>query len=399
MLCSNYSLQSGHSWLTDSLAEDLAIDHSVEVIFLDWSGRHKEYSLVERNGVKVHVFSTAITTFKGRVGQLLKWLFAARLNAPKVKKCLSHAEYDLVINFSPAMVMHPIFSALKKRVKSSYLILWDFFPIYHMQLGLLPKWGAPVLKLIETRACNDYNRVGLMSPKNLEFLKENYNICPAVVTEVLYLWGPNDVQVRSKSSYVEARQSEGLSDQLVCVFGGQLIKGRGVDKLIELAVHSKKNGLNAIFYIFGDGPEREAILEELKANQVSDIVRYKGFRPREEYMNFLQGADLGFVFNSGHVSVPTFPSKAVDYFRAAVPVLAYVEDATDFGSILEKEIKAGWSASPKFNSKLVESFEVAYGLSRDELFNIGHSGQNWYLEHLRVRSVSHHLTGSRMSGH
>ncbi|WP_156465484.1 glycosyltransferase family 4 protein [Pseudomonas sp. Leaf48] len=392
MLCSSYSLQSGHSWLTDSLAEELALNHSVEVVFLDWSGQHKHYSFVEKNGVKIHVLSAMVGNLNGRVGQVLKWFLAARLNISNVKKYLSQSQYDLVINYSPAMVMHPIFKALKRRVKSSYLILWDFFPIYHLQLGLLPNWGAPLLKFIETKACSGYDRIGLMSPKNLEFFKRNYKVRSGVQSEVLYLWGPNDIQVRNKQVYLEVRASEGIQGQLVCVFGGQLIKGRGIDKLIELAIHSKKNGIDSVFYIFGDGPERDAILNDIKANDVLDIVRYKGFRPREEYMRFLKGADLGFVFNSGHVSVPTFPSKAVDFFRAAVPVLAYVEDATDFGSILEEEIRGGWSASPKSHSKLVESFEAAYKLSTDELFQVGCSGQKWYLENLQVRKASHHLT-------
>jgi len=131
--------------------------------------------------------------------------------------------------------------------------------------------------------------------------------------------------------------------------GGQLIKWGGVDKLIE-------------------------------------------FRPRKEYMRLLKDAGLEVVFTSGRVSLPAFPSKAVGYFRAAAPVVAYVEDATDFGSILDEEIRGGWSALPKYLSKLVESFDVIYKLLRDELFNVGCSGRKWCLEHLQVRKTSYHLT-------
>lgn len=396
MLCNNYPLQKGHSWLTDSLAEELAKSHSVEVVFLDWNGQCKEYAFIEKNSVKIHVLPTDSSLFKGRIGKVLKWLFASFMHSFFIKKHLLQPEYDLVVNFSPAMVMHPIFTAVKNRVKSSYLILWDFFPIYHSQLGLIPSLGGGFLKGIETRACNDYQRIGLMSPRNLEFFLSNYAIQSETAAEVLYLWGPNEIQVRDKSIYKAARVIEGLTDQLVCVFGGQLIKGRGIDKLIELAVYSKENQINALFYIFGDGPERDVILKDLEVNGVSDIVVYKGFRPREEYMEFLKVADLGFVFNSGHVSVPTFPSKAIDYFRAAVPVLAYVEDATDFGEILEDKIKAGWSASPKSHSKLFLEFERAYKLPREELLDVGSAGQNWYVENLQVSEVARHLTGGQL---
>lgn len=73
-------------------------------------------------------------------------------------------------------------------------------------------------------------------------------------------------------------------------------------------------------------------------------------------------------------------------------MLAYVEDATDIGIILDEEINGDWSALPKYLSKLAESFDTTYRLLRDELFNVGCSGQKWYLEHLQVRKISYHLT-------
>ena len=178
LLCNNYPLQKGHSWLTDSLAEELAKQHHVEVLFLDWHGQHKKYFFVERNSVKVHVLPMSFSGLKGKTGKVLKWLLASYMHFFSVRKYLTQEKYDLVVNFSPAMVMHPIFKSVKKRVDASYLILWDFFPIYHSQLGLIPSLGGGILKEIETRACNDYQRIGLMSPKNLEFFVDNYDLKP-----------------------------------------------------------------------------------------------------------------------------------------------------------------------------------------------------------------------------
>ncbi len=395
MLCNNYSLEYGHSWLTDSLAEELAGNNYMEVIFLDWAGRHKQYTLIRKNSVIIHVLPTDFYFFRGRLGKAIKWLFASRIYYFSIRKYLLKNNYDLIINFSPAMVMHPIYKSLIKKVKKSYLVLWDFFPIYHAQLGLVPPILTSILKNIETRACNGYQRIGLMSPKNLDYFRKHYVVGPHTSPEVLYLWGPNSVQHRDKKGYEAARKLEGIRDQLVCVFGGQLIKGRGIDKLIELAIYSKHKDIDAVFYIFGDGPERNSILDDMKTSGVSDIVIYKGFKPREEYLNFLKGADLGLVFNSGHVSVPTFPSKAIDYLRAAVPILAYVEDVTDFGEILEGKIKGGWSASPKSHSKLYSAFEHAYHLPTDQLFKIGSTGQDWYIEHLKVQEAARRLVGGQ----
>lgn len=132
-----------------------------------------------------------------------------------------------------------------------------------------------------------------MSPRNLEFLKENYRLTSKTVAEVLYLWGPDAVFQRTAERYLQVRAQHDIGESLVCVFGGQLIRGRGIARVIELALVAKQNAIDAKFYIFGDGPERQRILDDLVSHGVEDSVLYMGFRPRDEYIEFLMGADVG----------------------------------------------------------------------------------------------------------
>ncbi|AIN57256.1 glycosyltransferase [Pseudomonas soli] len=394
VLCTTYSLSRGHSWLVDSLAEHLALKHEVVVVFLDWSGKIEAPCEVERAGVRVHVFPVQSKYYKGKLGIMLKWFFAARAIKAPVRKILSEQQFDLVLNFSPALIMDPLRKMLSARIARSYLVLWDFFPIYHYQLGLVPGLLAAPLRAIENSAYNNYDTIGVMSPRNLEFLKENYRLTSKTVAEVLYLWGPDAVFQRTAERYLQVRAQHDIGESLVCVFGGQLIRGRGIARVIELALFAKQNAIDAKFYIFGDGPERQRILDDLVSHGVEDSVLYMGFRPRDEYIEFLMGADVGLVFNSGDVEVPTFPSKAIDFFRAAVPVLAYVEDATDFGAILEGEIGAGWSASPSNQALLVEHFKAAAQAPRETLFSVGRAGQEWYVKHMTVSTISEQVLRS-----
>ncbi|RJG09228.1 glycosyltransferase [Pseudomonas cavernicola] len=399
ILCTKYSLEEGCSWLTDSLAEELVETHKVVVVCLDWSGQYKNDFHIVKNGVEVYVFSTQRKFFRGRFGKILKWFFSAASIAPSVRRIFKDFNFDLVVSFSPALIMKPLLKAYKKQGCLTYLILWDFFPIYDSEFGLIPKPLKPVLKFVENGAYNDYDRIGVMSPENLSFLKGNFKLRSETAAEVLSIWGPNNVMVRSSQKYMDARKSNDFCDDLICVFGGQLVRGRGIDKVIELAIYAKRQKISAKFYIFGDGPEREKILSDIIAYDVSDVVVYKGFKPRDEYIRFLVGADLGLVFNSGAAVVPTFPSKSIDYLRAAVPILAYVEDATDFGNILEGNIRAGWSASPSNNSKLFENFSAVAQMTREDLFLVGAQGQAWYLENMTVRKISSQLVLCRSVGH
>lgn len=392
LLCTAYSLEHNHSWLSDSLAEQLALRHKVTVVLLDWSGKHKNNFRVQKNGVDVLVFSTDRKIFLGAAGKIFKWLFASRLISSVVKKALAGESFDLIVNITPALVMHPIYSKLKTKFSRGYLVLWDFFPIYHFELGLIPKCLFLPLKYLENAAYHGYDRLGLMSAANVKFLKSNYDLRSSTTVEVLNLWGPNEVLARDEDTQYAARLANNINDELVCVFGGQLIRGRGIGKIIELAIYAKKQGLNAKFFIFGDGPEREKILADIIKFDVAELIVYKGFKPREEYLDFLRCADLGLVFNSGDVSVPTFPSKAVDYLRSAVPILSFVEDATDFGEILQNEIRAGWSASPKNESRLFAKFSEAAKMEKHELLAIGTIGQNWYLDNMTVSKVAEQIS-------
>lgn len=158
--------------------------------------------------------------------------------------------------------------------------------------------------------------------------------------------------------------------------------------MIDLAVFSKKQGIDVIFEIYGDGPDRDKIIKSIADNNVSDLVLYRGFRPRENYLESLLSADVGLVFNSGEVEVPTIPSKCIDFFRTGLPILAYVEEATDFGEILEKQARAGWSFTPATKYRMLNTFKQIAEMPQRQREIYGSNGQRWYLENMTVDIVS-----------
>ncbi|WP_397451916.1 glycosyltransferase family 4 protein [Pseudomonas sp. NA-150] len=394
ILCQKYSLDVKQSWLTDGLARELSKDHKVSVVFLDWTGQVETDFYKNIAGVDIHVYATKNKLASGRLGKILKWFIFPKIIVSKVLKDLAGIKLDLVINFSPALIMNPILNAYKKRGVQSYLVLWDFFPLYDSEFNLIPKPIKAVLKRIENYAYNRCDYIGAMSPKNVEFLKQNYSLLPENRLGVLSVWGPNDVLYRSAESYRAARTAQGFTDELVCVFGGQLVRGRGVNKVIELAQFAKAQEIPAVFYIFGDGPERENILLEVKHLGIQDMIVYMGMKPRDEYLQFVSSADIGLVFNSGAAEVPTFPSKSIDYLRAGVPILAYVEDASDFGVFLETRMRAGWSASPRNEQQLFQRFREVALMKADELLARGANGQQYYLQHMTVEIAAKQISST-----
>lgn len=378
ILTTHYALDKNHSWLVDILAEEMAKNATVHVVFMDWKGS-VDNGVYEKNGVKIYSSNLIPLQGGGIIRKSLKWLFSGDICFYKYKEFVFNQEYDCVIAFAPVIVYRRILKKIKNKSKKSYLILWDFFPDYHSQLGLINKNLNFLFNFIEQKSYSLFDRIGVMSQGNIDYFKRNKKLYDNQTLEVLPLWGPRVNKLIQRKVVSKAYKK--------FVFGGQLIKGRGLDILIEVASYSMKTGRQAEFYIFGDGPERKYFENKVSELKIDNIY-FKGFVPRDEYFEFLISADVGLVFNSGHVTVPTYPSKAIDFYRAGLPILAYVEEATDFGDILEKEIGAGLCAKSSNKEKIFSKFDAIMDMSLDELFDMGSRGRKYFDEKLRVDHIA-----------
>jgi hypothetical protein len=75
------------------------------------------------------------------------------------------------------------------------------------------------------------------------------------------------------------------------------------------------------------------------------------------------------------------PSKALSYFNMKIPVIALLDENTDFGTWIEDEVKAGFWASAKTPSLLKEKIEFLID-NPDQRKVIGENGNNYFKIHL-----------------
>ncbi|VVE81582.1 glycosyltransferase WbuB [Pandoraea sputorum] len=348
ILCTKFSTVESDGWLTNDLAAAYAsAKHDVTVVCVDWSGQSHSQVLTMYGNVRVintPIDLSAVRRLPASLQKMYKWFWASRAAIPYIDQHLAAEPYDLFVGFSPASTAFWVQRHLLKRLKPKrkYMVLWDFFPRYHHELGLIP--AGPIFKIakcMETLAIKQFDTVGVMSPANIPyFWKETPTFAGQV--EVLPLWGPQELAREGDRKEIRGRY--GLpQDGVVAIFGGQLIPGRGIELLLRLAEASSESCPGVIFAIAGSGPLEGYLKARLTEPALSN-VRYLGKIPRDEYLTFLTACDIGVVFNSGTVSVPTFPSKSIDYFRAGLPILGAVEAATDYSEILENDIHGGYSS-------------------------------------------------------
>jgi glycosyltransferase involved in cell wall biosynthesis len=340
MFVTKYSLNLDR-YLTDILANELKSQFdAVDVYLVDWYNVAK-LDFYEVNGIKIYVSNHRIKLFHEI--NILKWFFGPIFAYFKFKKYFSKDKYDLTIVASPLIPVLPLLWLLKRASRILYLVYWDFYPFHQIKLGLIKsELLIRIFILLENLSINQFDYIGLMTPKNLYFFHQYYKFSHPKL-EILPVWGENNV-IPSISD-LERNQTR-LSYEIpvgncVAVFGGQITHGRGIEELAQVAeiLSNQQHEITMVFV--GNGP----MLEFLKSKKLPNILLIDSL-PKDQYIRLLQSCDIGVVYTKEIKNLSTFPSKSIDYIRVGIPICAAVEADSDYRDIIENQLQVGLCCKP-----------------------------------------------------
>ncbi len=393
IVCTKFSEDAANGWLTNELAASLAArGHTVDVIHHAWTDEGEARLATMYGNVTVLTCPAlgAVPRWLPKVIRKLgQWVWSSRHTARVAQRLLPARDYDLLIGFSPAVASDGIVKAYRDRAKHACLVYWDFFPTSAQQVQILPggRLVEPLAHALETHAVARFDRAGCMSPANIDFFRQYF---PAYRGEVFHLpvWGPG-IAIEVAKDRATLRQEFNIGvDEVVCVFGGQLVPGRNVEAMCDLADRAQIVAPRVRFLIAGSGSLASMVAARAQA---STNLRYLGQLTREQYAELLTASDIGLVFTSMHSRVPTFPSKTVDYFRAGVPILGAVEDFGDYSAIITHEIGAGLSCAARDIATLDANLQ-RLALDRDLRRACGQRGKAHYFAHMTSAHIAEKLT-------
>lgn len=337
VLCTKYSMSSESPYLTDELALELVRQgHDVTVLLADWADEHKgkPVAAVIGNGPQVYISRPVVIPWLPLTLQrMAKWLLSSLKMARQARRLMLKQQPDMVVGFSPLVAMYlPVWMLTTQAVGLRFLVQWDFFPDAQVQIGALHgRIKFHLLRAFESYLMRRFDVIGCMSPKNIEYLLQHCDITPRAKVVHLPLWTscpPFEQQPKEQT-----RERYGIPiNTRVFVFGGQLIKGRGIEDII--AASRKLRNENIRFLFIGDGPLGAIINDEIENKNT--IVMTLPKVTRKEYLNIISACDFGIVCTIRDVTVPTFPSKTLDYLLSGIPILASIEESTDYGQFIEQ---------------------------------------------------------------
>lgn len=398
LLCSKFSLNENDPWLTNELADALQADgHAVTVACLNWSpiANSSENELTTETGVRVLSIPPVIAkTSLPLLNKLLKWTLSSIRAYRTLRKVLRKDSFDLLISFSPSVTMAlPIFFITKRPETRSFLVQWDFFPFHHRQIGLISSSLIfHTARLAEEWLLGRFDIIGCMSRKNIEYLRSHYKIRNEQRVCLLPIWAKETQLDEIDADTVRSQYELPLANAIV-VFGGQLAPGRGLEDLLKMAALAEDADSSLRFLVVGSGPQESLVNSYVQSGHHN--LLWIPWIPREEYLKLIRACDLALVCTVRDVDVPTFPSKTLDYLRAGLPIVASVEESTDYGEYLTSNC-VGISVAAGEPAKLLEKTE---DLLRDEatLCIMRRNGPEIFKKHFEVGHIVRQILSSTLT--
>lgn len=337
-LCTTFPKDARDSYMTSELAAALvSAGHDVDVLHLDWNGEFGARTERSRSQDGYDIVRVGPRTIRGwgRIAQRAsKFLLTSRHAAREMEKSFDLQAYDVVIGWTPALtIAAPLKSAMRAGVDKSLLFIFDFFPIHHMEIGMVPRGPVYwIAKAWENRVYRKFSAILCNFPGNVSYLKKHYRLRSSQRVSSTPLWSVIDRP--DKRDPAEVRRHFGLPvDRRIAIFGGQITEGRGIELMLQAADEAHHAGSELIFLFVGDG----RLVPEVQARAVAggNVMHLKGV-PRDLYLTLVSACNVGLVATVPGVSSFSFPTKTIDYLRAGLPVVAAVENGSDYVEMLSR---------------------------------------------------------------
>lgn len=214
-----------------------------------------------------------------------------------------------------------VFAALPARRAGARIVLdlHEIFPEFaRAKFG--PKWGRliePVIRQLE-RASRRFADVTLTVTRPILALLRARRARRDERIEIIH----NVPDLRDFGAPRKARSVPSLPE-LRLVYHGTLTYMYGLDLAIDGVANARRNGVDVRFDIFGDGPQRGALSEQIRRSELGDFVALLGVAPASELREKLPAYDAGLVPTRGdEMTQYSLSTKLLEYVHLGLPVLA-----------------------------------------------------------------------------
>jgi len=160
-------------------------------------------------------------------------------------------------------------------------------------------------------------------------------------------------------------------------FAGNIGNAQGLDILPKAAIILKENLNKKIrFNIVGDGRYKEALVELVNKNNVSDMFNFIPKQPAIRIPAFMAVSDVAFLcLTNSPLFAMTIPAKLQSYMACGIPIIASADGETEQ---IITEAKAGLCCPAGDAQKLAEVIIELSSKSSEQLKQLGTKSREYY---------------------
>ena len=202
----------------------------------------------------------------------------------KIYKKNIKEDFDIEIAFLEGPITR-LFSVKNKKARKIAWIHNDITKVFGRGLK------STLKKKVDKKMYSKYNTLVFVSKDNLKKFNEEYKdirnkYLEPIKKEVIYNYIDKENIIKKAEEKMDVELNK---DILNFITVARLVEQKGIDRLIE--VHNKliKDGLNHVFYIIGDGPEKERLQELIKKYKIENTFKLLG--KKENPYPYIKNAD------------------------------------------------------------------------------------------------------------
>lgn len=293
-----------------------------------------------------------------------------------IKKNICNLSFDVILYATPPITFLNLVVWLKAISKGkTYLLLKDIFPQNAVDMGMIRKNSIlhNYFRRIEERLYEVSDKIGCMSPANLNYLIERY---PEIKDKIEI--NPNSIEIFEKTvnrtDFSKIRSVYNVpKDSVVFLYGGNLGKPQGVEFLMPVIKEIEKLANNVYFLIAGDGTDFSKLSNWFEQEKPKNAQLIRSL-PREEYQKIVSISDVGLILLRKDFTIPNFPSRLLSYMENKLPVLCFIDEITDIGKIAKENNFGDWSVYGDLEEAVNK---IVYLANQSGLRNL--MGENAYL--------------------
>jgi glycosyltransferase involved in cell wall biosynthesis len=285
--------------------------HDVEVIALR---RHGQSTQGKSNGVLVHRIQRRSVNERGALSYLLKLLWFLLKSMVRLTRLQLLHRYDVVhVHNVPDFL---VFAAIVPKLMGARIILdiHDILPeLYSGKFGVAEQSSVfRALQLVERLSCRFANHV----------IVANHLWHTKLVRRAVPEWKCTAILNYPDLRMFRPLEGRSQTRAFVFLYPGTLNHHQGLDIAIDAFALVCDQMPGAEFHIYGEGPDRPALTQQVRDRGLSGRIRLMDRVPLAEVARLMAGADIGVVpKRADGFGNEAFSTKILEFMACGVPVI------------------------------------------------------------------------------